>query len=446
MREAIGPATPLGRLIGGSGSFPDRRAIAAICTAHPDVLQITLAHAASNDDSVMVEATCNQVNQDGGYTGMTPQAFHDHVSALAQGAALKPGRLVLGGDHLGPNPWKHLPAEEAMKKAEVMIAAYVRAGFRKLHLDTSMGCAGEPQALDDDVVAARAARLAVIAEKVSVEKGSGAPVYIIGTEVPPPGGAFESLDHLAVTEPEAAIRTFEVHRAAFARHGVAAAFARVAGLVVQPGVEFGDDGVAMYEPGKARPLAAALAHLPGIVFEAHSTDYQPLERLQSLAADGFAILKVGPALTFAWREAMYGLDQINAVLTGEPPSLAPKMEVVMLQQPEHWASYYHGTGERVRVQRHFSYSDRIRYYWPLPPARAAVNGLLDSLGDTIIPQTLISQFLAARYGDVVVGRLRPTACQLIAASVRSVLDTYWKASMPHNDIRAWPARTSQHSS
>jgi D-tagatose-bisphosphate aldolase class II non-catalytic subunit len=419
----------LKRLIGSSEDIQERRVITAVCTAHPDVLRIALANAAANDEPILIEATCNQINQDGGYTGLTPQAFHDHVSAAAQAAGLRPGRLILGGDHLGPNPWKHLPAEQAMSKAEVMIAGYVRAGFKKLHLDTSMGCAGEPPALDDDIVAERATRLAKVAEMASAEQGRSAPVYVIGTEVPPPGGAFHELDQLEVTEPAAALRTIEVHRTAFARRGLAKAFDRVIGLVVQPGVEFGDDGIAIYKPENAVRLKKSLDELPGVVFEAHSTDYQPPDCLRSLAVDGFAILKVGPALTFAWRETIYGLDQIRAVLTNEPVSVAPEMEALMLEEPRHWAPYYHGQADQVRVRRHFSYSDRIRYYWPLPRARKAIGTLLDQLGDAAIPQTLISQFLATHYNDVVSGNLQPTAHSLLAASVVKVLDAYGRANI-----------------
>jgi D-tagatose-bisphosphate aldolase class II non-catalytic subunit len=416
----------LERLIGGPCG-ENRRAITAICTAHPDVLRIALADAAALDEPILIEATCNQVNQDGGYTGLTPQAFHAQVTAMAGEAGLKSERLILGGDHLGPNPWKHLPAEQAMNKAEIMIAAFVRAGFRKLHLDTSMGCAGEAVALDDEIVADRAARLAKVAEMAAAEAGT-APVYIVGTEVPPPGGSFDGLDHLAVTDPAAAKRTVEVHRAAFERHGLPHAFDRVIGLVVQPGVEFGDDGIAIYQPQKAARLKQSLGGLPGMAFEAHSTDYQPPERLRALAGDGFAILKVGPALTFAWREAMYGLDQIHAVLSGAPVSLAAEMEALMLEEPKYWAPYYRGSADYVRVQRHFSYSDRIRYYWPLPRARSAVDALLGHLGETAIPQPLISQFLAAHYADVVAGKVEPTARSLLAASVRTVLTTYRQAS------------------
>jgi D-tagatose-1,6-bisphosphate aldolase subunit GatZ/KbaZ len=427
MQDQVAPV--LKRLMGGARPDLARRALPSICTAHPDVLQITVAHAASNDEPVLIEATCNQVNQDGGYTGLTPQAFHDQVSDLAQAAGLKRDRLILGGDHLGPNPWKHLPAQAAMGKAEAMIAAYVRAGFTKLHLDASMGCSGEPAALADEIVAERAARLAAVAESVAREEGSPAPVYIIGTEVPPPGGATAAADRLAVTEPAAALRTVEVHRAIFRRHGLAAALDRVVGLVVQPGVEFGDDGIAVYDAGHARRLSDVLTTLPGIVFEAHSTDYQPRERLRALAGDGFAILKVGPALTFAWREAIYGLDEIRAVLAGEPPSVAAAMEALMLDEPKHWQPYYHGGADHVRVERHFSYSDRIRYYWPLPRARRAVAALRDRLGEAPIPGPLISQFLARHYDDVVNGALEPTAGSLIAAAVRSVLDAYRQTSL-----------------
>jgi D-tagatose 6-phosphate 4-epimerase len=419
----------LERLTGDPKASGGRVALPSICTAHTAVLQITLDHAAYNNEPVLIEATCNQVNQDGGYTGMTPLAFYGQILALAEQAGLDPRRLILGGDHLGPNPWKHLPASEAMEKAEVMIAAYVRAGFRKLHLDTSMGCADEPQALDDTIVAERAAQLAAVAERVTREEELPSPLYIVGTEVPPPGGAFTGAGHLAVTDPAAALRTMEIHRQEFRRKGLGAAMERVIGLVVQPGVEFGDEGIDIYEPEKAQRLAAVLPKLSGAIFEAHSTDYQPPERLRSLAKDGFGILKVGPALTFAWREAIYGLDQILAVLADGPPFVASEMEAVMLEQPNYWKPYYHGAADEVRMRRHFSYSDRIRYYWPTPRAKKAIVALLEGLGHRSIPQTLISQFMARHYEDVVAGSVKPTASGLIAASVQAVLNTYRQASI-----------------
>ena len=63
---------------------------------------------------LLIEATCNQVNQDGGYTGMTPADFRRFVEGIAARTGFPADRLMLGGDHLGPNPWKSLPADQAM--------------------------------------------------------------------------------------------------------------------------------------------------------------------------------------------------------------------------------------------------------------------------------------------------------------------------------------------
>ncbi len=225
--------------------------------------------------AVLIEATCNQVNQEGGYTAMTPVDFRRYIENVAAATDFPAERIILGGDHLGPNPWRTLAAEEAMLRAMAMVTAYVEAGFEKIHLDTSMGCAGEPTALDDELTAARAARLAKAAEEAALRSGRRPPVYIIGTEVPPPGGATHALEEIEITRADAAMKTLAVHRASFAEAGLASAMERVIGIVVQPGVEFGNTDVALYKPERAKSLIRSLDDMPGLVFEAHSTDYQP---------------------------------------------------------------------------------------------------------------------------------------------------------------------------
>ena len=393
--------------------------LTSVCSAHELVLEAALLQAAADGGPALIEATCNQVNQDGGYTGMTPAGFRDLVYGIADRVGVPRARVILGGDHLGPNPWKHLPAAEALAKAGEMVAAYAGAGFEKLHLDCSMGCAGEPASLPDEVVAERAARLAARAEAAA----TASPAYVIGTEVPTPGGATEALDHLEPTRPEAALRTYAVHREAF-RAVAGRAWARVAALVVQPGVEFGNEDVAVYVPERARALAAALGQMPGLVFEAHSTDYQPAAALGQLVRDGFAILKVGPGLTFALREAIYGLDAVVATLRPGTPSVPAAMERLMTGQPSAWQGHYPGTPEDQRRLRHHSYSDRIRYYWPKPEAVAAVDGLLAALEGVRIPPALVSQHLPCLHGRVTAGTVRPEARALLIEAVRDVLRTY----------------------
>jgi D-tagatose-1,6-bisphosphate aldolase subunit GatZ/KbaZ len=403
--------------------------VTSICSAHPMVIEAALRHGQRRSTDVLIEAPCNQVNQDGGYTGMTPADFRIFVEMIARDVGFDLSRLILGGDHLGPNPWKHLPAKDAMTKASTMIEAFAAAGFTKLHLDTSMGCNGEPAALSDLTTAERAARLAERAEATVATCGGEAPVYVIGTEVPIPGGALEGLDHVEVTAADAAIRTIDVHRRAFADRRQENAFGRVIAAVVQPGVEFSNAAVIVYRRERARALSGVLAGASQLVFEAHSTDYQPRQALRELVEDGFAILKVGPGLTFALREALYGLSRIADVIAPERgrQSLPDVMEHVMLSAPDNWRKYYPGSEAERAYLRHYSLSDRIRYYWPTDAARAGVEQLMLALGDREIPLPLISQYLGRLRDGVVAGAISPIARDLILASVGLVLDDYASA-------------------
>jgi D-tagatose-1,6-bisphosphate aldolase subunit GatZ/KbaZ len=418
-------------------SLPRRRAagervgLTSVCSAHPIVIEAALRQGKDDETAVLIEATCNQVNHQGGYTGMTPLDFRTFVEGIADRVGFARERLILGGDHLGPNPWKNLPAAEALTQAGMMIAAFVKAGFTKIHLDTSMGCADESVALPEAITAERAADLATIAEASVDSDAFQPPVYIIGTEVPVPGGALEALDHLQVTIPEAVLETVEVHRRAFVARDLQQAFDRAVGIVVQPGVEFGNEDVIVYQPGKAQLLSGVLTSMPQFVFEAHSTDYQPPEALEALVQGGFAILKVGPGLTFALREALYALDHIAAFLEGRlgVADLQETMEQLMTEKPSHWQKYYHGTPAELRLQRHFSYSDRIRYYWPDPAAAAAVHHLEQRLAGRTIPETLISQHLATLYPAVAAGRLSSEPSALLVASVQRVLAIYRDACL-----------------
>ncbi|MDR3375489.1 MAG: class II D-tagatose-bisphosphate aldolase, non-catalytic subunit [Ancalomicrobiaceae bacterium] len=402
--------------------------IPSICTAHERAIAATLARAKRTGISALIEATCNQVNQFGGYTGLQPADFVALIRRLAAAEGLDATRVILGGDHLGPNPWKKLAAGEAMDRASAMVDAYVRAGFSKIHLDASMGCAGEPAALDDATTAGRAARLAAVAEKAAREAGLAAPVYVIGTEVPVPGGADHVLAEVAPTTAAAARETIAVHRDIFCRDGLEAAFDRVIALVVQPGVEFGNANVVPYRPEVARDLSHVLDGEPSFVFEAHSTDYQPPAALKALVRDGFQILKVGPAVTFALREALYGLSFVAGEISSDYPAgaLKAEMEQLMLSEPGNWMGHYQGDDKALKILRHYSYSDRIRYYWQRPEAISAVARLMAVLGDTPLPATLVSQFLP----QTLPFARNLVASELVLAAVDGVLSTYADACHP----------------
>ncbi|OQS38057.1 D-tagatose-bisphosphate aldolase, class II, non-catalytic subunit [Chromobacterium haemolyticum] len=401
--------------------------IFSVCSAHPLVLEAALIQARENQTPLLVEATSNQVDQFGGYTGMRPSGFSEHLIQLAQRCGFPVNKLILGGDHLGPNRWQSLPAAEAMEHARDLIAAYVAAGFQKLHLDCSMACADDELPLDDTLVAARAADLACVAEEVGRRLyGRSEILYVVGTEVPTPGGAQEHLDELAVTRPEAAERTLLAHREAFAAAGLSDAWPRVIALVVQPGVEFNHISVANYQPAAAAALSRMIEEHPGLVYEAHSTDYQTPTAYRQLVRDHFAILKVGPALTFALREALYALAGIENELLPEKERshLRKVLEQSMLERPAFWQSHYHGSQTECRLARSFSYSDRIRYYWPIPAVEASCQTLLNNLSAVTLPETLLSQYLPAQYQRVRAGTLEAKPKALVIDCIQEVLRPY----------------------
>jgi D-tagatose-1,6-bisphosphate aldolase subunit GatZ/KbaZ len=413
----------------GSGS-----GICSVCSSHPLVVEAALREAARRGEYALIEATSNQVNQFGGYTGMTPVDFRGYVEEIARRVSLPTDRLLLGGDHLGPNCWRAEPAEVALERSERMVSDYVAAGFRKIHLDCSMSCADDPGVLTDAIIAARAARLCQASEGVWDASGGEAPVYVIGTEVPTPGGAAEHLETLAVTTPAAVDATLAAHRSAFLQAGLQEAWRRVAALVVQPGVEFDHGKVIDYDPAKAKELSAHIEREPELVYEAHSTDYQTRGALAALVRDHFAILKVGPGVTFALRETLWALIDIEHEL-GIAPSASLRDVVLeaMRRDPRHWKSYYTDHAAQG-FDLQYSLSDRIRYYWNVPEVRSALEALLQNLRKRGMPLTLLSQFLPLQYAAVREGRLINDPRELLLDGVAQVLRNYAAACHPGTPV------------
>ena len=407
--------------------------VPSICSAHPLVLEAAVLQALQDSTAMLVEATSNQVDQFGGYTGMRPADFRDLVYAIADRNGLPRTRIVLGGDHLGPNTWRHLGPDAAMDKADALVEAYVAAGFTKIHLDCSMSCAGDPTPLTDDLVASRAARLAGVGERVAVRDfGASSLLYVVGTEVPVPGGAHETIETLAPTSEEGARTTIASHQSAFEDAGLGTVWERVVGLIVQPGVEFDHAQVVDYDRDRTEELRRVIDGHPHLVFEAHSTDYQTVERLTELVEDHWAVLKVGPGLTFALREALFALAAIEDELVDASgrSDLVAVVERRMLEKPHWWQDYYEGDAREQRLARRYSYSDRVRYYWPDSEIHAAEALLLANLGAVEIPLPLISQYLPDQYSRVRSRELAAEPNALAIDRVRDVLRSYARACNP----------------
>lgn len=407
--------------------------VASFCTANAIAIEAIMEQAKRFDDTVLIEATANQVNQYGGYTGMMPADFREFVYEIADRINFSRAKIILGGDHLGPLVWSDENEDQAMAKSIELVKLMVSAGYKKIHLDTSMRLANDSKSepLSDEVIAERGARLYKACEEAYQElkrenPDEIRPVYIIGSEVPIPGGAQEEEDSIAVTKPEAVEKTIAVYKQQFEKYGLKDAFQNVIGVVVQPGVEFGDDGIFHYDPVKAAALCQTMKKYNGIVLEGHSTDYQSPMELKKMVEDGIAILKVGPALTFGLRKGLFALSMIEKELLPEEyrVNFEEVLEKIMLENPGNWKKHYHGTEKEQALKRKYSFSDRWRYYFAQPEIQKAIDRLIDNINRVDIPLGLLYQYMPVQYIKVRDGKLEKEAKRLIMDHVVEIVDSY----------------------
>lgn len=406
------------------------RGIYSICSSNRFVIEAGMQAAKRDGSLLLIEATCNQVNQYGGYTKMKPEDFAKYVFEISRQFVFPKEKLILGGDHLGPYPWRHMPSGKAMNESEQLIHDYVKAGFRKIHIDTSVPCSDDlgERPLTKAEMARRAARMCKVAENAISEQDE-LPLYVIGSEVPAPGGQVENDEKISITRYPDASETMEIFEKEFAREELQAAWKRVIALVVQPGVEFSDTDIYEYERSRTIDLIRFIDDHPGKVFEAHSTDYQTRDQLRQMVEDGFAILKVGPALTHAFREAAFALAHIEEQLLQNEnherkSSLIATVSAEMDKKPELWKGYLSRSEHDIEVAKLFGFSDRIRYFWDSTPVNHALEKMFGNLEGLSIPITLISQYMPVQYHHLRENELKLTPRGLIHDHILTTLKDY----------------------
>jgi D-tagatose-1,6-bisphosphate aldolase subunit GatZ/KbaZ len=199
-------------------------------------------------------------------------------------------------------------------------------------------------------------------------------------------------------------------------------------VVVQPGVEFGDDFVLEYDSQNADDLVRFIERQP-MVYEAHSTDYQTRASLGYLVRDHFAFLKVGPALTFAFREAVFALALIENELVSETrhSHLIQILDKAMVEKPDYWQKYLHGTPEEIDYARKYGLSDRIRYYWSFPEVKAALEIMIHNLQEKPIPHGLLSKIAPKPFEGILENSKLLMPEKMITEKIKTVLQKYQTA-------------------
>lgn len=407
----------------------------AITGSDPFVLKACMKYAKEQNSYFICEATVNQVNQFGGYTGMYPKDYANMVAGIAKEIGFPIEKVILSGDHLGPFIWQHLDAKQAMEYSKELVRQYVAAGFRKIHLDPTMPLADDDlSTFGDEVIAKRAAELAVISEETYAATKNDTlwtyrPAYVIGSEVPVPGGT-EDEESIRITAPADLSASIACFHNAFASVGLSHICDDIVAVVAQIGIEFSDEAVHEYDPVAAADLVAERKKHPNLRFESHSSDYQTPACLYHMARDGVGILKVGPETTFMLREGLFALSIIEDALApsyGFTPSrfIDVLEETMLTAKPNNWEKYYHGTPAQQAFKRKYSFSDRSRYYFAQPAVTEAFRKLVQNLSGVEMPLSIISQYLPVQYEKIRNKELSNDPVSILEDKVRAVAHRYY---------------------
>ena len=409
--------------------------IYSACTGNEIVLEACMQHAKETNTVLLIESTANQVDQYGGYTGMKPVDFVNMCKGISKRVGLPMERIILGGDHLGPLTFAHYEEEKAMEESSELIRQYVMAGFTKIHIDTSMKVASDDpdERLSDETIARRGAMLAKVAEDAYEElkkqkPDAPHPVYVVGSEVPIPGGSQDEVDTgVQVTkfaDFQAAVKAFQD---AYEAQGLKDAWKYVIAVVVQPGVEEKDTGCTEYVRENAIDLMKSIKDYPNLIFEGHSTDYQTKYKLRELVEDGVGILKVGPGLTQAFREGLFALAYAEKEAFKDHPEkqsyFMETLDNAMQENPGYYKNHYYGSAAQIAYKRKYSFSDRCRYYYNLPEVDAAMKKLFDNFKEGV-PLGLLDQFMPIQYTKVRMGMLKNDPKTLVMDRVCNCIDEY----------------------
>jgi len=159
----------------------------AACPNSEAVIKAALRAAKRANAPIAFAATLNQVDRDGGYTGMTQHQFVKKVR-LEAGAICFDGPIIIGLDHGGPwlkdiqaiNKWD---LKKCMDWVKTSLEVSIEAGYDLLHIDPTVDITlekGKPMPIE--LVVERTVELIRHAEQFRRKSGFPRVAYEVGTE------------------------------------------------------------------------------------------------------------------------------------------------------------------------------------------------------------------------------------------------------------------------
>ena len=359
-----------------------KKSIPSFCTANEDVIKIILLYCKINNVPCLIECTSNQVNQFGGYTKKSPKEFRDYVFEIAQKINFNKKNIFLGGDHLGPLPWKNLNSNLAIKNSIKMINNYLDSKFCKIHIDTSIKCKND-KIFNSQTKFERARK---ILKKLKFKNKSDI-FYVVGSEVPTSGSDIKKLLKPTSfdTIKKDSIRYSQILFEKTHRY-------KTYGLVIEVGMKYKDKSI--QKPNFRNFLKKKKFSLENnFVYEAHSTDFQSIYTLKKLVNNNFKFLKVGPELTFLYLRSLFFMQKIENFFKDKNNSNFKKSLIKeMLKNRKYWINFYKKNSLKQFLNSQY---DRSRYYLDLENVKKSIFKLKSNI-NKISKKIIIKKFMSAK--------------------------------------------------
>ena len=331
------------------------KALPSFCTSNIEVIKTILFFCNIKKLPCLIECTSNQVNQNGGYTNKTPKMFIKEILNISKKSKFDSKKLYLGGDHLGPLPWKKENTKTAIKNSISLINQFLKYNFCKIHIDTSIKCKDDKY-INSEIIFNRTNK---ILNDFNIKKKIKNKFLVIGTEVPLSGSGDNN--KIVKTSKKQIVSEVTKFKEILKKLNLKS---NLFGLVIEPGMKYKHFSITKPKfPDFIKKKI--ISKKKNFVYEAHSTDYQKKSTLKQLVKNNFKFLKVGPELTFNYSRALFMMESIEKKFCKVKNSNIKKSILSsMMKNKKYWDGYYKKNERKLFLD---SKLDRMRYYLNTKP-------------------------------------------------------------------------------
>jgi len=412
----------------GTNRRGERKGIYAVTSRNSTVQEVYLQQALADGSPALFEISVDMTGSPGKNGKILPYDFIAKVKQIVVKVGFPPDRLFFGINGLNPSLWQGESVEHTLKKTGAFISDLVGLGFNILGIHAGISLKGDPvdQLLPQKVIIAREAALYQAAERAAAAvPDEKKPLYVIDIH---PGQGMTEYQKKVVRKEDVEIAVDRFSQTAAAA-GLPEIKERLLAVRISLGPGYNGEKVIPFDSSLLKELGGCTYNSKGMMLEALQTDFQSRDMLDRLVNNHFALLSVGPELTYTLREALFSLAMMeNETMIGKPgvylSNFIIELDRAMQSAPQHWQKYYTGNGFEQLIARKYSLYDRSRFFWEDKNVRKMKKRLYDNMVKYPVPLTVLRQFMPRQYERVTAGKIENKPDALVMDAVRCALRRY----------------------